>query len=834
MKGKKPFHVRGSRRHFLPDREFHTERIKIELKVDPENKSLEGTCSLTITPLRKGLATVHLDAMELRVSKVQLDGSDAQFDYDGERIAVRCGEPLSAEHHTLVVKYSASPRRGVYFVHPDEKYPDKPVQAWTQCEAEGARYWFPCYDHPNDKSTTEMIITAPEGFQTVSNGKLVSQTSSDGWTTSHWSEAAPHSAYLNSFVVAKLVQVDDRAGAVPLEYYVPPEKQKDTMRYFGQTPGMVRIFEEITGFPFPYERYAQVAVHDFIYGGMENISATTLADTRFPDERSEEDYAARYSRPDSDHVGLVAHELAHTWFGDLATLRHWPHAWLNEGFATYMEAVYRERRFGREDFLVNMAYKAEHHFEEDEKKYRRPIVEDDYLYADDLFDTCTYEKASWMIHQLRGLMGDELFFAGMREYLRRFAFKNAETSDLRKAMEDVSGLSLERYFEQSFYRGGYPEFEVEYAWEEASKTASMLVKQAQETDEVTPVFDLPIDLVFYTARGRLVKRVKLSEQSERFQFELDSEPTIVELDPEGWLLKKLKFKKSYALLGNQLSHSVDLLSRESAAADLASFKSPETVELLKAAASKEQHWAVRAEAIRSIGKIGGKEALDAVLTFARAKPRRVRRAAIAALSEFKSEDRLDEALKGALLGDESPFNQCEAALSYGKVKGKDAIELLTEAMKLESPEHGLTEASLEAMGYGKSKEAREIIRGHLAYGHPTRVRVGSLKGYGKLGSLEPEDFDLLKEVALNDKDFVVRVQLLELVADLGDRRFAETLAKVAESDTDFRNRRRALEILEDFASGESDKAIAGLRDEVQKLKEEERGLRDALSRLEHV
>ncbi len=429
MKGRKSFHVPGARRHYMPDREFQTDHIKVEIKVDPEKKSIEGSCYLKITPLRNDLAAIHLDAVEMRVSRVQLDGAKARFDHDGERLTIRAGTPLSTTAHLVAVDYSANPTHGAYFVHPDDKYPDKPVQVWTQCEAEAARYWYPCYDHPNDKSASETVITVPEGFEVISNGRLVSQTASEGWTTYHWHESAPHSAYLNSFVVGKFVRVDDKAGRVPLQYYAPEQKQADIMRYFGQTPDMMRTFVEITGIEYPYEKYAQVAVHDFIYGGMENISATTLVDTRFPDERSEEDYSSRYSRPDKNHIELVAHELAHMWFGDLVTMRHWSHSWLNEGFATYMEALYHERRYGLDEFGQNMDFKARSYFEEDEGRYRRAIVENDYVYADDVFDACTYEKGAWMIHQLRGILGDERFFTGTREYLKRFAYGNAETND---------------------------------------------------------------------------------------------------------------------------------------------------------------------------------------------------------------------------------------------------------------------------------------------------------------------------------------------------------------------------------------------------------------------
>lgn len=831
---RKSFHVPGSRRHYLPDREYRTDHIKVELTVDPEKRTIAGRCSLMVVPLRRDLSELHFDASEMQVTKVQLDGLETEFAHDGERLTVAASGPLNVISHLVVVEYSASPRHGVYFVHPDEKYPDKPVQVWTQCESEAARFWYPCYDHPNDRSQSEMVITVPEGFEVISNGRLISKETNEGWTRFHWHEAAPHSTYLNSFVVGKFVKIEEKGCRVPIEYFVPKSKEKDAMRYFGKTPEMVSDFEEVTGFDYPYEKYSQVAVHDFIYGGMENISATTLTDSRFPDERSEEDYAVRYSRPDRDHIGLVAHELAHMWFGDLVTTRHWPHAWLNEGFATYMEAIYREKREGREVFAKEMLSKAQTYFELDDSRYRRKIVDDDYLYADDLFDACTYEKAAWMLHQLRGILGDELFFRGTQEYLRRFALTNADTDDYRRVMEEISGISLSRYFEQSFYRAGHPEFEIEYSWDGQRRTATVSVKQAQQVDDLTPIFDLPADLVFYTRQGRISKRVHLGLQNESFQFELDSEPKIVEFDPEGHLLKKVKFPKSFALLREQLASSVDVLSRTSAAEDLASFKSAETVGILRDAASKEQFWSVRAESIRSIAKIGGPDALEAVLELAAVKNRRVRRGAIAALSEFKGDERVQQVLREALAGDESPYNQCEAALSIGKLAFGDAVQTLSGAMKLESPEHGLAEACLEALGYTKSREARDIIRAHLAYGFPERVRIGSLKGYERLGSLEPEDVNLLKEVALKDGDFSIRNQLIEVVAELGDARFIGTLRRVAAEDRDNRNRRRAVEVLVEMESGEREKALSDLRDEVERLKGEAKELRGAVSRLERV
>ncbi len=826
----KSFHVPGSSRHYLPDKEYRTEHIRVQLKVDPEAKTIAGDCSLRIETIRDGLSTITFDACEMTITRVIVDGKGVRFDYDGRVLKVWLETPGRASKHEVVVEYSARPVHGVYFVHPDESYPNKPIQAWTQSESVAARFWFPCHDHPDDRSTTETIITVPDGYQVISTGKLVSKKSTGGWSTFNWSESAPHSTYLNSFVVGKFAETDDQVDGVPLQYYLPEERSQDTMRYFGLTPDMMKVFVEITDYKYPYEKYAQVAVHDFIYGGMENISATTLVDNRIPDARSEEDFAARYSRPDRNHVELVAHELAHMWFGDLITAKDWSHAWLNEGFATYMEAVFHEKKYGKDEFRQNMWYKAENYFEEDSTRYRRSIVEDDYLYPDDLFDAYEYEKAAWMLHQLRYLLGDADFFRGVKEYVRRFAYKNADTHDFMRVVEETTGISLEQYFEQSFYRAGHPELEVEYSWDEGSKLAAVSVKQTQAIDAQTPLFQFPCDLVYYTEKGREARRVWVRSQQERFSFQFGSEPTIVEIDPEGWILKRVSFKKSRSLLTNQLESSVDVLSRKQAAEDLSYFKDEQTVDLLREVASKEQYWSVRAEAVRSIGKVGGKRALQALLGLRATRNKRVRRAVVAALGEFKGDARAQEAIEDALFHDDSPYIQCEAALSLARSGATGTVAKLREAMKLPSPESGLTEASLEAMGMTRTEEARVTIRENLPYGKPTRVRVGALKGFTKLGSLQDSDVPPLKEMALEDKDFVVRSQLLMTIGELRDKRFSETLEEVASKDPDNRNRRKAVEILVDFQSLSADAAVTALREQVEKLKAENVEIREKLSR----
>ncbi|TMQ01200.1 MAG: hypothetical protein E6K99_00745 [Thaumarchaeota archaeon] len=826
------FYLPESRPHFARSRAFHTEHLKLEIEVDLERKRLEGRASLRIVPLRS-LQRIDLDARAMHISMVTLDGRDCKYEYDNEKLVAVPDPPLSRGEHEVVVSYSALPTQGVYFIQPDEAYPDKEVQAWTQSEAEFASYWFPCYDSPNDKSTSEMLITVSEGFLAISNGRLLSVSKNRDKVTYHWKEETPHSSYLNSFVVGKFGVKKEEVDGITLEYYFPEGKRNDVTRYFGETAKMMKVFGELTGIKYPYAKYAQTTVEDFIYGGMENISATTLATTYYPDERSEEDFQVSYSREGQNAVNLVAHELAHQWFGDLVTCADWTHAWLNEGFASYFQCLYLEKEKGVDLLRWDMSLKAELYFDEEETSYRRPIVERNYVYPDDLFDSATYEKGAWMIHQLRYILGDDLFFKGVQEYLRQFSRENAETHDLRKALERVSGESLEEYFEEFFFKAGYPEFEVEYSWDEVGSTANLTVRQRQLTDEQTPIFRLPCDIVFYTKKGRTKRRVLLSSAEEKLAFELGSKPRIVEFDPEEWILKKVKFGKSFELLANQLRESIDASSRARAAADLGSTKNNAVLAPLKEAALTDPSWIVRARALEALGEVGTEEALTSILSLGIPENRRVRRALARALANFKDRGGY-KLLAELLLADESPYVQCEAAISLAKAQADGALQLLKKAMKINSPNFTLTEACLDAAGYIKEEEVRTLIMENLRYGEPSRARTGAMKGIINRGFAYEDEVAVLKEILLRDKEFRARYYVADQVAPrLAERRMLEELKRASVSDRDTRVRRRALEVYyELLRTAETISSIAKLGEEVEGLKKENRELRERLSRLD--
>ena len=820
---RKSFKLPEAKVHYAPTLDFHTEHIRIELGIDFEKRSIAGSTTLDIVPVRAGIKSAKFDAVELNVTSVTVDGAPSGFDYDNEVLEV----PLVRQtaRHSVRIEYDAIPRDGVFFTAPDKEHPDKAVQAWSHNEAEAARHWFPCHDHPGDRATSELILTVPREFRVISNGRLLSSEIHGETATYHWREDVPHSTYLTSFVAAKLSVIEEDMDGIKIRYNFPESKKGDVMKYFGETPKIVRILGELVGMKYPYEKYDNTTVEDFIAGGEENIDATTYAMNYYPDTSSEDDFATTYSVPHQGAVSLVAHETAHMWFGDLVTCADWPHAWLNEGFATYFELLYMEKTRGIDHMRWELSSRVGVYFEEDEGEYRRPIVEREYVWPDDIFDGHLYPKAAAMLHELRFMVGDEAFFRGVSSYLKAFARSTAETSDFRKAMEKASGLQLEEFFEQAFYKKGYPEFEVGYAWDDAAKTATLRVKQVQRTEDGTPLFKLPCEVVFYISGERRVFNVIVEGADQTLTFALPSKPDIVEFDPRQWLLKRVKFDKTLDLLLNQLAGSQDASSRAEAATALGKTRSERAIQGLKQAAMEDGFWHVQSCALKALGDMGTPAALEALLGAGVPANRRSRRGLAAALGNF-ADERARKQLIVLLRDDQSPYVRCDAAIALAKSWPDGALPYLKAAMAVHTVNETLAEACLAAMGKLKDPEVNEMLLDSLRYGKPARVRVGAMKGIKERGRILDEEVPVIKEIILGDKEFRVKQQAVEsLVKPLGDTRFLEVMHEASEKEILKPIRRKALETYHELAaSAESMTALSKLREEVDQLKEENKRL----------
>lgn len=505
----------------------------LRVSFDPGKRIVNGETTIRFRPLVDNLDRVEFDAVDINFASVKLEigGTTVPFKTGGGIVMVDLDRKYNrGDEISLVFKHSAKPKKGVYFV--DEKLENgrvvHPAQIWTQGEPDEARHWFPLFDFPSDKATTEQIITVPKPQTVIGNGELVSVAdNSDGSSTFHYKMDIPFSPYLISFVVGDYARVEDRYGEVPLSYYIYRGREAIVPLAYGKTKDMMRIFEELTGFKYPYNKYDQTVVANFEFGGMENITATTMADSEIA-----------YANFDFLRGGvedLVAHELAHSWFGNLVTCKNWAELWLNEGFATFMEAAVREKMYGRKEYMRKILLDAEIFKTDDalgKKRFGLFNLEAGNVAA--LFDrpAITYNKGGAVVHQLREQVGEEAFWRGINQYLDRHKFENVETPDLQAVMEDASGQKLGWFFEQWVYGIGYPKLTVTPKYHAPSKTLRLTITQTQTAGKNMPAaYRLPIQVDVRAASGGVTKRIEITKRNEVFQIPVKGKPTEVKLDP---------------------------------------------------------------------------------------------------------------------------------------------------------------------------------------------------------------------------------------------------------------------------------------------------------------
>lgn len=523
------------------DKTFDAQHYIIRSSFDRTQKIYYGDTTVQVKPLKDGFNTLVLDAVDLKLESVKLEpeGTSLEYKQAGEKLTISLGKTFSANEIVSVrFKYSAKPKKGVYFV--DAETIDGKLrhdsQVWTQGEAEESRHWFPSYDFPDDKATTEQYLTIPKDEVAISNGELLETTeNADGTKTFHYKMPVPHSVYLTSFIVGKYVKVEAKYKNIPLGYYVYPGKEDIAEKAYGKTPDMMRVFEELTGIDYPYNKYDQTYVARFNFGGMENITATTMADTEI-------EYAS-FDFGKEAVMDLVSHELAHSWFGNLVTTKDWSNLWLNEGFATFMEAAYREQLNGRKDYLRKIKSDADGFMAEDSfSNARHPLFRLNPPTNDSLFDTTTYQKGGAVIHTLREEIGDAAFWKAINIYLNRHKFSNTETPDLKKAMEEASGQDLTWFFNQWVYQAGFPRLAIKQSYNAAKKRLTFTINQTQKTDSITPsAFVLPMDIEIKTAKGTKTEKIKIDKRSQVISIQTDGKPTKVVFDKDEKIpLKMLK------------------------------------------------------------------------------------------------------------------------------------------------------------------------------------------------------------------------------------------------------------------------------------------------------
>jgi aminopeptidase N len=808
----------GTRARWAPDRVVDIQHLALELAVDPATRSVAGTATLRVAVIASDARTIELDAVELTIERVTIGGAEAGFRHDGRKLRVELPAEIHAGSELVIaVAYRGAPRRGLYFIAPDEAYPDKPLQVWSQGQDEDSRYWFPCFDAPNEKATSELKVTVPAALFAVSNGTLVSDRTDGDRRTLHWRLDVPHSCYLITLTVGDFAAIEARWRDVPVVYYAERGREAAVERTLARTPEMLELFSRQFGVPYPYPRYAQVFVADFIFGGMENTSATTLTDTVLLDERAAIDH---------DVDALVAHELAHQWFGDLVTCRDWGEGWLNEGFATYSEYLWREHHEGRDAADLELDEWADQYFGEDAGRYRRTIATKYYEEPIDIFDHHLYEKGGRVVHMLRNAVGDTAFFAALAHYLDKHRLGVVESRDLARAVEEATGKNLDWFFSQWVLDGaGHPELEVEIRWDAGDGLAVVTVEQKQKVEGRTPLFRIPTQVRFRVGDRDHDAAIEIVDPRHVFHIKLDGEPSQAIFDPGRVVLAALKVSKPEPVWIAELAGATLAIDRATAARALSRRGGPAAERALAEAVVRDRFWAVRGSAALGLATLRTPAARDRLIKALSAEVHpRARRMIARALGDFVHDTVAATALAQVVeRGDASYFVEAEAALSLGKTRTQRAGELLRLAATRDSYNDVIRQYAYRGLAEARDDSALGLLADGVRWGKVSQGRRAATMALAILvrGRRDREARDVREriELLLGDRDFRVQAAAIEALSLIGDPVATGALRRMIDRELDGRLRRRGKEVIRDLETGASaGEDIRRVRDELAELR----------------
>jgi len=761
---------------YARSRDYDLQNVRVALRFDLEQRKVIGEVTHTLAALRDGLTQFSFDSVGLTVSSATVGSKQAKFETTPTQLLVTLDHPTkTGEKFEIAIRYEGWPKKGLYFVLPDKNYPDRAREIWTQGEDEDTRYYIPIYDYPNDRTSTEMIVTVPREWFTVSNGKLVGVTdASGGMKTWHWRQEKPHATYLISLVAGEFELAKESWRNIPVAYYVPRGRRDRIALTFARTRQMLEFYSDIIGVPYPWDQYAQAAVDDFVVGGMENTSATTLTATGLLHP-----LLAGEVLEGSDP--LVAHEMAHQWFGDLVTCKDWANLWLNEGFATYFETVWEEHQYGADEAAYTF-WQRRNNWMNAQRLYPVPMVTRDFTDTSEYAGNF-YSKASWVLRMLRQQLGDAAFFRAMRHYLESNRGQNVVSADLAKAIEEATATNVDRFFDQWVYGAGAPRFEVRSSYDDAARRVKLEVKQTQKVEGRVGLFRVPIEVEITTAAGRKSFPIIVSQASETFTFAADGVPLMVVFDKGNKILKSLDFPKSPKEWIYQLKNAQAMPDRLDAVKALAEVRgNDEVVGALGAAVLQDTFWGVRAEALRALGRIGGPAAQKHIVAaLANDKPW-VRQVAVEQMWHFQDDSTVAAHLETIYREDKAYRVRGAALVALAQQKPANAFAILQAAVATDSPDDRLRVAALRALGTLGDDHAVPILLDWSAAGKPVPVRVAAIASLGRadkknraiterLVSYLPETYRGVRFAtigALGERGDPQAIAPLELLLDHGD------------------------------------------------------------------
>jgi len=519
---------------------------KLDLHFDYKKRYVYGKEWVTLMPHFYPTDTLRLDAkgMDIKDISVIKNGLNKplHFTYDSLSLNITLDKVYQRnEKYTLYIDYTAKPgqlknvtrdQHGIYFVNPDSSEKDKPVQIWSQGEPEGSSAWFPTIDHPNQKTTDEITMTVPAKYVTLSNGRLAAQKNNgDGTRTDTWKMELPHAPYLFMIAIGDFHIYKDHWRGKEVNYYLEPKSAPFAKEIFGDTPEAIEFFSKVTGIDFPWNKYAEIGVRDYVSGAMENTTATMFGEQG----HNKRAFADRYY-----DTGLE-HELFHQWFGDYVTAESWSNLTLNESFADFGEVIWLEHKYGK-DAADEHLHNGLQGYLSNSENAKKPLVNFYIKRAKDAFNGVTYQKGGRILNMLRNYLGEPAFYRGLNIYLKTNAFKSAEAQQLRLAMEEASGLDLNWFFNEWYYGAGHPILNINYKWNDTTKTQTIYLQQTQDGQ----VFTLPMAIDVYANGKKERYKVWVRDRADTFTYKTTAKPDLVNVDADKVLVAQKTDNKTLA------------------------------------------------------------------------------------------------------------------------------------------------------------------------------------------------------------------------------------------------------------------------------------------------
>jgi len=816
----------AAERQYAPDRKVDILHITIDVTPDFRSRTVAGTTTIRFAPINKPLEELELNAIDLDVSSITSTAEIEAHTVTDDAITITFNPAVRPGAETTVtIVYEAEPKRGLYFRTPEMGYPEEDTHIFTQGESHEAPNWYPNYDYPNERSSSEVICRVPKGMTVVSNGRLVSEKidPGTGLKAARWLQEKPHVNYLVALVAGRMKKIESKYKDIPIAFYTPASLIEYAQNSFKDTADMLQYYEKEIGVPYPWDRYNQAVVRDFVAGGMENTTLTILTEGTLHTDQTENIRSSQ---------SLVAHEMVHQWFGDYVTCKDWSHLWLNEGFATYYEDLYDGHKNGRDSLLAGLYSTAGSLLRA--RSEHKPIVYRQYRRAGEQFDYRTYGKAGWVLHMLRTELGEKMFRKCVKTYLQRHALDCVVTEDLRSVIEELTGRSFDRFFDQWIYHGRHPDLKVSYNWSQKDKLAKVSVEQTHKVDDKVGLFHFRTKIRFVIEDKVIDREIFVDSKLHDFYFALPKGPEIVRFDPDYGLLADVKFEKPTNMLYAQLENTNDIIGRLRAIDALKKKKDKKTIAAVKNALNNDPSDRVRRNASSALRQIHTDDAFEALADSMKQQDARVRQQVVGDVGGFYRPESL-KLTKRVLRKEKNPEILTRAIRNLGQYHDKTARKLMLEYLGTRSYRNSIASAAIEVIRKLDDSFFIEPLKKTLAENEQEFTSGGFARALDTLAHISRDKENKTKVRAfltgyVNHPKRSIQSGAIRALGTLGDTKaiaVVETFSGDDPSDRIQRSARDALRALREKKPLVPDEVIR-LRETVDKLGKETDKLRDDL------